>query len=61
MGQQIFDAAPGPKRYVQFPAAGHSDVSADLVVPPITQFIDDVLLGALSSVPDQSDGVVEGA
>ena len=29
------------------PAAGHSDVSADLVVPHITQFIDDVLAGTL--------------
>jgi hypothetical protein len=43
MGRQVFEAAPGPKRYVAFPAAGHSDIGADLVVPPITQFIDDVL------------------
>lgn len=47
MGQQIFKAAPGPKRYVMFPAKGHSDVDADLVVPHITQFIDDVLDGSL--------------
>ena len=43
MGKRIFDAAPEPKRYVTFPASGHSDISADLVVPPITQFIDDTL------------------
>lgn len=43
MGQAIFEAAPEPKRYVQLPNSGHSDISADLVVPPITQFIDDVL------------------
>jgi pimeloyl-ACP methyl ester carboxylesterase len=40
MGQQIFEAAPEPKTYVQFPDSGHSDISADLVVPPITSFID---------------------
>jgi hypothetical protein len=39
MGQQVFAAAPEPKTYVQFPASGHSDISAGLVVPPITQFI----------------------
>ena len=43
MGQQVFAAHPGPKMYVQFPGAGHSDIAAELVVPPITQFIDDVL------------------
>jgi hypothetical protein len=43
MGQQVFEAAPEPKMYVQFPNSGHSDISADLVVPPITQFIDEVL------------------
>ena len=47
MGQQIFEAAPGPKRYVAFPNSGHSDVSPDLVVPPITQFVDDVLTGLI--------------
>jgi len=47
MGQQIFEAAPGPKRYVAFPNSGHSDISADLVVPPITQFVDDVLTGLI--------------
>jgi fermentation-respiration switch protein FrsA (DUF1100 family) len=43
MGKRIFDAAPEPKRYVTFPDSGHSDISATLVVPPITQFIDDTL------------------
>jgi fermentation-respiration switch protein FrsA (DUF1100 family) len=43
MGQQVFEAHSGPKRYVQFPGSGHSDVSADLVVPHITQFMDEVL------------------
>ena len=52
MGQEVFEAAPGPKRYVMFPAAGHSDVAADLVVPPITQFVDDVLAGSIQR--DQS-------
>ena len=47
MGQQVFEAAPGPKRYVAFPGGGHSDIGADLVVPPITQFIDDVRSGAI--------------
>jgi len=56
MGQHVFAAHPGPKMYVQFPGAGHSDVSANLVVPPITQFVDDVLATApgatqLASVP----------
>ncbi len=46
MGKRIFDAAPEPKRYVSFPASGHSDISADLVVPPITMFIDDTLARA---------------
>ena len=36
MGQQVFEAAPGPKRYVAFPNSGHSDISPDLGVPPIT-------------------------
>jgi|CXWL01.1.fsa_nt_gi fermentation-respiration switch protein FrsA (DUF1100 family) len=45
MGREIFEAASGPKRYVTFPDAGHSDISADLVVPPITRFVDDVLSG----------------
>jgi hypothetical protein len=43
MGRRIFEAAPEPKRYVMFPNSGHSDISADLVVPHITQFIDDTL------------------
>jgi fermentation-respiration switch protein FrsA (DUF1100 family) len=47
MGQQVFEAAPGPKRYVSFPGSGHSDVAASLVVPHITQLIDDVLTGTL--------------
>ena len=50
MGQQVFEAAPGPKRYVSFPGAGHSDIAASLVVPHITQFMDDVLSGSLSAV-----------
>lgn len=47
MGRQVFEAAPGPKRYVSFPGSGHSDVAASLVVPHITQFVDDVLSGSL--------------
>jgi fermentation-respiration switch protein FrsA (DUF1100 family) len=43
MGKRVFDAAPEPKRYVTFPNGGHSDIAADLVVPHITQFIDDTL------------------
>jgi fermentation-respiration switch protein FrsA (DUF1100 family) len=43
MGRQVFEAAPEPKTYVQFPDSGHSDISADLVVPPITSFIDRAL------------------
>ena len=43
MGQQVFEAHGGDKRYVQFPGSGHSDVTANLVVPPITQFMDEVL------------------
>jgi len=43
MGQRVFEAAPGPKMYVTFPNSGHSDISADLVVPAITQFMDSVL------------------
>jgi fermentation-respiration switch protein FrsA (DUF1100 family) len=43
MGQRIFEAAPEPKMYVQLSNSGHSDISADLVVPPITQFIDEAL------------------
>jgi pimeloyl-ACP methyl ester carboxylesterase len=43
MGKRVFDAAPGPKRYATFPNSGHSDISAGLVVPHITQFIDDTL------------------
>ncbi len=47
MGRQIFEAASGPKRYAVFPAAGHSDISADLVVPHITRFVQDVESGSL--------------
>jgi pimeloyl-ACP methyl ester carboxylesterase len=47
MGQRVFEAAPGPKRYVAFPDSGHSDIAASLVVPHITQLIDDVLSGTL--------------
>jgi pimeloyl-ACP methyl ester carboxylesterase len=47
MGQHVFEAAPGPKRYVAFPNSGHSDISPHLVIPPITQFIDDVLSGTI--------------
>ncbi|HEY8173593.1 MAG TPA: alpha/beta hydrolase [Dehalococcoidia bacterium] len=43
MGQQVFDAAPEPKTYVAFAGSGHSDIGANLVVPPITRFIDGVL------------------
>ena len=44
MGQEIFEAAPtAQKRYVIFPDGGHSDLSVELVVPAITQFMDDVL------------------
>jgi fermentation-respiration switch protein FrsA (DUF1100 family) len=43
MGQRVFEAAPEPKTYVSFPASGHSDISAELVVPPITRFMDGVL------------------
>jgi len=47
MGRRVFEAAPGPKRYVAFPRGGHSDIAASLVVPHITQFVDDVLSGSL--------------
>jgi fermentation-respiration switch protein FrsA (DUF1100 family) len=43
MGQRVFEAAPEPKMYVSFPNGNHSDISADLVVPAITQFVDSVL------------------
>ena len=51
MGQQVFEAAPGPKRYVSFPGSGHSDIAASLVVPHITQLIDDVLAGTMTAPP----------
>jgi hypothetical protein len=35
--------------YVQFPNGGHSDINIDLVVPAITQFVDEVLSGRLGS------------
>lgn len=57
MGQELFEAAPGPKRYVMFPDAGHSDVAASLVVPHITQFVDDVLSGGLLQPPHPSPPV----
>lgn len=47
MGQQVFEAAPDPKMYVSFPGRNHSDISTDLVVPAITQFVDGVLSGSL--------------
>lgn len=50
MGKRIFDAAPEPKRYVTFLNCGHSDIAASLVVPPITQFIDDVLGESASEI-----------
>jgi fermentation-respiration switch protein FrsA (DUF1100 family) len=57
MGQEIFARHPGPKRYAQFPGAAHSDIAASLVVPHITQFIDDVLGSSegqtLASVSDR--------
>jgi pimeloyl-ACP methyl ester carboxylesterase len=59
LGQRVFEAAPGAKRYVQFPAAGHSDISADLVVPHITQFIDDVLTGTLGAPEPASEPAPE--
>jgi hypothetical protein len=43
MGQRVFEAAPEPKRYVVFPNSGHTDFATDLVVPAISQFVDDVL------------------
>ena len=49
MGKQIFEAAAEPKTYVQFPDSGHSDISADLVVPPITSFIRRSLARQLST------------
>ena len=45
MGQRIFEAAPEPKRYVVFPGAGHSDLATEMVVPAISQFVDDVVRG----------------
>ena len=49
MGQRVFEAAPEPKMYVQFPNGGHADINTDLVVPAITQFVDDVLGGRLGT------------
>jgi fermentation-respiration switch protein FrsA (DUF1100 family) len=43
MGQRVFEAAPEPKMYVAFPNGNHSDISVDLVVPAITQFVDSAL------------------
>lgn len=43
MGQRIFEAAPEPKTYVQFPNGGHTDINTELVVPAITQFIAETL------------------
>jgi uncharacterized protein len=50
MGAKIFAAAPEPKRYVTFANSGHSDISADLVVPAITQFIDETLSRSRAAV-----------
>ncbi len=58
MGQRIFEAAPEPKRYVVFPGAGHADLATEMVVPAISQFVDDVVRGML----DGSGGIdVEAA
>ncbi len=43
MGQEVFEAAPEPKTWVTFAGSGHSDVAAQLVVPPITTFVAGVL------------------
>jgi hypothetical protein len=45
MGQRIFEAAPEPKRYAVFPGAGHTDLATEMVVPAISQFVDDVVRG----------------
>ncbi|MEX2245681.1 MAG: alpha/beta hydrolase [Dehalococcoidia bacterium] len=49
LGQQVFEAAPEPKRYVSFPDTAHSQIRNDLVVPAVSQFIDDVLSGAMAA------------
>jgi fermentation-respiration switch protein FrsA (DUF1100 family) len=56
MGQRVFDAALGPKRYVVFPGAGHSEISNEFVVPAVSQFIDDVL-----RTPGESDQLATAA
>lgn len=43
MGRRIFEAAAEPKMYVQFANSGHSDISAELVVGPITRFMQQAL------------------
>lgn len=45
MGQRIFEAAPEPKRYVAFPGTGYSDLATEMLVPAISQFVDDVVRG----------------
>ena len=58
MGRRIFEAAPEPKRYVAFPGAGHSDLATEMIVPAISQFVDDVVRG----IRDGSGGIeVEAA
>jgi hypothetical protein len=60
MGRAVFDAHEGPKTYRQFEGSGHSDVSAQLVVPPITAFINGVLAeeqqGALPELVETTNG-----
>jgi fermentation-respiration switch protein FrsA (DUF1100 family) len=58
MGRRIFDAAPEPKTYVSFPGGGHSDISSEMVVPAITQFIDGVL--GRPARPILSEGLAAG-
>ncbi len=53
MGQRLFEAAPEPKRYVVFPNAGHSDFATEMIVPAISQFVDDVVRG----IRDGSGGI----
>ena len=53
MGQRLFEAAPEPKRYVVFPNAGHSDLATEMIVPAISQFVDDVVRG----IRDGSGGI----
>ncbi|MBF6600982.1 MAG: alpha/beta hydrolase [Dehalococcoidia bacterium] len=43
MGREVFDAAPQPKTFVQFPETGHKDIANHLVVPAIRSFVRSVL------------------